>query len=393
MLTRPLTRPLVRPLTRRVTEPAFGGWSPRVLFASGEVGAWYDPSDTATLFQDSAGTTPVTALGQPVGLMLDKSKGLVRGPELVTNGGFDSDLSGWSVSTGAGDLIEWVGGTVHITTTGSVATFLNQNILTAGKFYEIEFDVLAGSSGKLKLYQVGTSGEYNVDMTPGHKRFVLPQSSGSVFGFYRVNGVAADAYIDNISVRELPGNHASQSTDTARPTLQQDANGKYYLDFDGVDDFLSASLVLSAYPLTLAAAAKADANAEGGVVSLYQSSTQYKCIVKSPADTQWGVYDRNASALFSGEVVGTNATPHVLIGRFSTDSVNLIMDGVDTVAAAANTNAFGTSSALYLGRIRATGLYLNGRVYGAGMVAKDISAAEQDVLQRFLALRSGATLA
>ena len=44
------------------------------LFRSGEPGAWYEPSLTnGTLFQDSAGTTPVTAVGQPVGLMLDKS--------------------------------------------------------------------------------------------------------------------------------------------------------------------------------------------------------------------------------------------------------------------------------------------------------------------------------
>lgn len=43
------------------------------LFAAGEQGAWYDPADMATLFQDSAGTTPVTAAGQPVGKILDKS--------------------------------------------------------------------------------------------------------------------------------------------------------------------------------------------------------------------------------------------------------------------------------------------------------------------------------
>jgi hypothetical protein len=43
------------------------------LFANGEKGAWYDPSDISTLFQDAAGTIPVTADGQPVGLMLDKS--------------------------------------------------------------------------------------------------------------------------------------------------------------------------------------------------------------------------------------------------------------------------------------------------------------------------------
>lgn len=34
---------------------------------------WYDPSDFSTLFQDSTGTVPVTAVEQPVGLMLDKS--------------------------------------------------------------------------------------------------------------------------------------------------------------------------------------------------------------------------------------------------------------------------------------------------------------------------------
>jgi len=50
-----------------------GGFSPASLFAGGEEGAWFDPSDLSTLFQDAAGTTPVTASGQPVGLMLDKS--------------------------------------------------------------------------------------------------------------------------------------------------------------------------------------------------------------------------------------------------------------------------------------------------------------------------------
>jgi len=46
---------------------------PASLFAGGIAGAWYGPSDLSTLFQDSAGTTPVTTAGQPVGLMLDKS--------------------------------------------------------------------------------------------------------------------------------------------------------------------------------------------------------------------------------------------------------------------------------------------------------------------------------
>jgi hypothetical protein len=46
---------------------------PSDLFASGESGAFYDPSDMGTLFQDAAGTIPVTGPGDPVGQMLDKS--------------------------------------------------------------------------------------------------------------------------------------------------------------------------------------------------------------------------------------------------------------------------------------------------------------------------------
>ncbi len=47
--------------------------NPKELFANGEQGVWYDPSDLSTLFIDSAGATPVTNVEQPVGLMLDKS--------------------------------------------------------------------------------------------------------------------------------------------------------------------------------------------------------------------------------------------------------------------------------------------------------------------------------
>jgi hypothetical protein len=48
-------------------------FSPASFFANGEQGWWFDPSNFATLFQDSAGTTPVTAVEQPVGLQLDLS--------------------------------------------------------------------------------------------------------------------------------------------------------------------------------------------------------------------------------------------------------------------------------------------------------------------------------
>jgi hypothetical protein len=46
-----------------------GVWLPSLLPPA----AWYDPSDISTLFQDAAGTVPVTADGDPVGMILDRS--------------------------------------------------------------------------------------------------------------------------------------------------------------------------------------------------------------------------------------------------------------------------------------------------------------------------------
>lgn len=47
-------------------------FTPASLFASGEQGGWYDPSDLTSMWQDSAGTTPA-AVNSPVGKINDKS--------------------------------------------------------------------------------------------------------------------------------------------------------------------------------------------------------------------------------------------------------------------------------------------------------------------------------
>lgn len=48
------------------------GWTPADLFTGGEVGFWLDGSDTSLMFQDFAGTTPVTASGQSVSVWKNK---------------------------------------------------------------------------------------------------------------------------------------------------------------------------------------------------------------------------------------------------------------------------------------------------------------------------------
>lgn len=56
-----------------LTRGGAAGFTPASLFAAGAGGAWYDWSDLSTLFQDAARTVPVTASGQTVGGVTDKS--------------------------------------------------------------------------------------------------------------------------------------------------------------------------------------------------------------------------------------------------------------------------------------------------------------------------------
>lgn len=73
MVARTISPLISRSISRVINELEGVAFNPIALFAAGEQGVWYDPSDMSTLFQDAAGTIPVTAAGQPVGMMRDKS--------------------------------------------------------------------------------------------------------------------------------------------------------------------------------------------------------------------------------------------------------------------------------------------------------------------------------
>jgi hypothetical protein len=73
MVSVPVTSSCVKPIARLINQWAGRSFSPISLFRNSEQGVWYDPSDFSTMFQDAAGTTPVTAVEQPVGRILDKS--------------------------------------------------------------------------------------------------------------------------------------------------------------------------------------------------------------------------------------------------------------------------------------------------------------------------------
>ena len=69
----PVLQDPLHPIVSSLFDRPRGASIGQMLFGAGEQGGWYDVSDMSTLFQDEAGATPVTAVEQPVGRILDKS--------------------------------------------------------------------------------------------------------------------------------------------------------------------------------------------------------------------------------------------------------------------------------------------------------------------------------
>lgn len=174
---------------------------------------WFDPSDLRTLFQDGAGIAPVTGPGQRVGLMLDKSDSLVRGPDVVTDGDFSESGTHWATN-GSTALVDK--GVRIYSPDGSYSNVAQANVLMIGKWYIVEYTVAAYGFGSLTIS--GMPGNPSLPVTVG-RHSILLQTTVEYLSIKRRSG-PADVTIADLSVREIAGHHAVQSLNTGyRPTL------------------------------------------------------------------------------------------------------------------------------------------------------------------------------
>jgi hypothetical protein len=160
----------------------------------------------ATLYQDTAGTTPVTTPGQSVALALDKSRGLVPGADQKANGATvvvgTATAATYNTTTGTGtctrvdaanqSYVAFTGLSastylINITNTGSVVMYIRAGIGIGAVSYSIS----PGGNVVARLF--ATSGAFSVTSEVGTSAFTVN------------------------SVRELPGNHATQATAGSRP--------------------------------------------------------------------------------------------------------------------------------------------------------------------------------
>ena len=222
-------------------------WLPSQLFLTGEQGVWYDPSDLSTLFKDAKGTQPVTTDGDPVGLMLDKSRGLQLGAELVVNGSFTSNVDNWTNTSGT--TLSWENGKARLDFTNVGDAGIYQVINQPAGFCEVTTTVTRQYTGANAVsISLPGSGSGDVYLAQGETKTIkfvsYRDTAGAANLLIRTAVGVATGYftVDEVSVGELKGNHATQTVSASRPTYQTDGI-LHWLQFDGVDDVLVASNV------------------------------------------------------------------------------------------------------------------------------------------------------
>jgi hypothetical protein len=219
-------------------------WSPLALWPAGasSPGLWIDPSYSASEFQDSAGTTALSTVGtvldssNPVGLILDRKGGLALGPELVVSlSAMNGTISGPTAP-------------VLATCTTNGLYGVQASLAVANKTWK----VVISWSGNTALRQI------NLDLAnsyanslgtteSGSQTLYLRPSANNTTFVYAVGGLVGESFIlDNISVREIPGLHLSQSTSAARPV----ASGRKNL-LIGTAPLSTQSVTVAAIPHTI----------------------------------------------------------------------------------------------------------------------------------------------
>lgn len=378
------------------------------LFSNTEQGAWYEPSLTnGTLFQDSAGTLPVTAVGQPVGLMLDKRLGLVLGTELTTNGRFDFDMAGWFPA--AGGTITWDAGTAVCLSPVDSNVMIGQSFpVVVGRHYLLSYDKLTGES--MAIYTESANSQFTA--FTGRQQFVVKASGPTLNFSIAGQGAFSTGTMDNLSCRLLDGNHAVQPTAINRPVLQIDGNGKYYLAFNGTNSWMSTSAIdftatdkmtvvpgvrkLSDAPDAIFLELSEAASGLGNTGSFYMTAPEgaggtYKVLVHGavPTSTGGGVGISGHLAPVTNVLVAAMnlgiAPPSQVALRVN----GAVLSATPFGAVDGGSGNFGTYP-LYIGTRAVASLFFNGNLYGLIVRGALSSASQVASAERYMNAKTGA---
>lgn len=179
----------------------------------------YVPDNLAGVYQDSTGRS-AAIVGSPIGFLMDRQHGSARGAELVTNGNFSSDLSGWWEVSTAPATVTWVTGTAQFSRIDSNNARLDQVLATVvGATYEISA-VITGNAINVTIGTVqGASDVLTFTSFSSALQKVTFVAASATSWIRFVTGSVGTTAVDSVSVKEIKGYHGKQPTAANKPTL------------------------------------------------------------------------------------------------------------------------------------------------------------------------------
>ena len=121
------------------------------------------------------------------------------GPELVTNGGFDTD-SDWNIVNNTGTASEIINGYARIKTDGAYTQIDQLSVTIAAKSYKLQYTISQSDGGSLGFIITGNQ-TASIPSTVGTHIYYFVAHSTSIV-FKRFSG-DLDVKIDNVSVKEV----------------------------------------------------------------------------------------------------------------------------------------------------------------------------------------------
>ena len=338
------------------------------LFASSEQGFLPNPNDFATLFQDSAGTTPVTAANQPIGKILDQSgrgnhvtqatagnrpylRGTPLGANLVTDPFFYSGAnwtagSGWTIASPAAGAV-----------TSSAALSLSGLAAEVGKVYLVAYTVQTRTAGSVAVSFGGATGRSITGVGVFYEYLTTVSTAGLA-----LTGTGFSGKVRGLSVWDASAGAVG---------------APYSFDFNGTTAFLSRASMISAYPFTMGS----DTQVFGstcGLFSLHQSDVDWKGTDPSGRSLDW----KEATISAYGGDGAYNGAHNVQLCQFATSS-NVTEDELLAGSAAAHSNTFGTKTTLFFGKGRSGDFIFTGICSGGFVIDRTLTSDEKTLVNTF----------
>lgn len=204
-------------------------------------------------------------------------------------------------------------------------------------------------------------------------------------------------------INDKSGNdiHATQATTAKRPILRQTPTGEYYLEFDGVDDTLTATNIdfSGTDKMSVFAGIRKVTDAANGILlELGDVAPEGSFTLAAPPGDLTGYFWRTRGSASPVSIdTATPAAPvtNVLTGTgdIGADEMELRIDGLPAGVSSSDQGAgnFG-SYPLYIGSRQGFSLEFNGHLYGLIIRGASSAATEINNTEAYLAAKTGVTL-